>query len=130
MNRLSVFILLLLISSCATHRQLQVVERVSKDTVYINKVQYDSIYVNHDRLLDRSRDTLLIKDKTVEYRYKLLRDTVFKTRVVSIPVVRKVEVIREVHHIPWWSRLLSWIGAIALILLLFCKKVPAKEHFV
>ena len=71
-----------------------------------------------DRQLDRSRDTVYLKDSILEYRYKLLRDTVYKTQIDSIPVIREVEVVREVRHIPWYAKLLSWIGIIALILLL------------
>ena len=67
---------------------------------------------------DVHTDTLFIQDRTVEYRYRLLRDTVYRTRIDSIPVIRAVEVIREVRHIPWWSRLLNWIGALAMIILL------------
>lgn len=111
--------LFLLSAACSTPRQVatQVVREVRTDTLYINNVQYDSIYIFQDKFIDRSRDTLLIKDKTVEYRYSLIRDTLYRTRIDTIPVVREVEVIREVRHIPWWSRLLSGVGAIALILL-------------
>ena len=63
-------------------------------------------------------DTVFIKDVSVEFRYRLLRDTVYQTRVDSIPVLREVEVVREVRHIPWYAKLLSWIGTLALILLL------------
>ena len=63
-------------------------------------------------------DTVFIKDVSVEYRYKLLRDTVYQTRVDSIPILREVEVVREVRHIPWYAKLLSWIGALALLFLL------------
>ena len=72
MKRLLIIILALLstlvLTGCATRRQLQVVERTSVDTVYLSNVQYDSIYISQDKDIDRARDTLLIKDKTVEYR--------------------------------------------------------------
>ena len=110
---------LLTVYSCSTSRHVtQLVERTSVDTVYLSSQHFDSVYVFRDRFTDRSRDTVYLRDVSVEYRYRLLRDTVYKTQIDSIPVVREVEVIREVHHIPWWSRLLSWIGAIALLFLL------------
>lgn len=91
-----------LITGCATGRQIQFVDRIQRDTIYINKVHYDSIYISHDRTTDyhlnplnpqkpSETDTLFIHDRTVEYRYKLLRDTVYKTRIDSIPVIREVE---------------------------------------
>ena len=104
---------------CRSAKQAaQLIREVRTDTLYLSSQHYDSIYVFQDRLLDRSRDTIYIKDSTLEYRYKLLRDTVYQTRVDSIPILREVEVVREVRHIPWYAKLLSWIGAIALILLL------------
>ena len=63
-------------------------------------------------------DTVFIKDVSVEYRYRLLRDTVYKTHIDSIPVIREVEVVREVRHVPWYAKLLSWIGTLALLFLL------------
>ena len=63
-------------------------------------------------------DTLVIHDRTVEYRYRLLRDTVFRTRVDSIPYEVTVVETKVERYVPWWAKVLSWIGAIALILLL------------
>ena len=104
---------------CRSAKQAaQLVREVHTDTLYLSSQHYDSIYVYQDRLLDRSRDTLLIRETNTEFRYKLLRDTVYETQIDSIPVIREVEVVREVRHIPWYAKLLSWIGAIALILLL------------
>ena len=98
----------------ATH----LIREVRTDTLYLSNVQYDSIFVFKDKLTDRSKDTVYIKDSILEYRYRLLRDTVYQTRVDSIPIIREVEVVREVRHIPWYAKLLSWIGALAIILLL------------
>ena len=137
MKRLLIILLALLsalvLTGCATRRQLQVVERTSVDTVYLSNVQYDSIYIFQDRQLDRSRDTLLIKDKTVEYRYRLLRDTIYKTRIDSIPFIHEVEVIREVPRDRNWIDYVCYtitviISGLLLIRLLsyvlFYKKIP------
>lgn len=94
---------LLTVYSCSTSRHVtQLVERTSVDTVYLSNVQYDSIYVFRDRQLDRSRDTIYLRDVSVEYRYRLLRDTVYKTQIDSIPVIREVEVVREVPRPKTW----------------------------
>ena len=108
----------LVLTCCATHRPLQVAEHVTRDTVYINKLHYDSIYVSRDHFTDRTHDTLLIRETKTEYHYKLLRDTVFKVQHDSIPYEVRVVETQVEHHIPWWAKLLSWIGALALILLL------------
>ena len=119
MKHLIIFLTLLTVYSCSTSRHVtQLVERTSVDTLYLSSQQYDSIYVSRDHFTDRSRDTIYIKDSILGYRYKLLRDTVYKTQIDSIPVIREVEVVREVRHVPWYAKLLSWIGTLALILLL------------
>ena len=104
---------------CRSAKQAaQLIREVRTDTLYLSSQHFDSIYVSRDRFTDRSRDTVYIKDSILEFRYRLLRDTVYQTRVDSIPVIREVEVVREVRHIPWYAKLLSWIGALAIILLL------------
>ena len=52
------------------------------------------------------------------HRYKLLRDTIYKVQHDSIPYEVRVVETKVERHIPWWAKLLSWIGALALILLL------------
>ena len=137
MKRLLIILLSLLsalvLTGCATRRQLQVVDRITHDTLYQSNVHYDSIYVSQDKYIDRSRDTLLIKDKTVEYRYRLVRDTVYKTRIDSIPFIHEVEVIREVQRDRNWIDYLCYtitviISGLLLIrvlsYVLFFKKIP------
>ena len=115
---------------CRSARQAaQLIREVQKDTIYLSSLQYDSIYIFQERTSDyhmnplnplkpSETDTVYIKGSILECRYKLLRDTVYKTRVDSIPILREVEVVREVRHIPWYAKLLSWIGALGVILLL------------
>ena len=124
MKRLLVIILAIIAActliGCSSGRQAtKIVHEVSTDSSYQSNVQYDSIIIYQDRLMDRTRDTIYIKDKTVEYRYKMLRDTVYRLRIDSIPVVREVELVREVRHIPWYAKVLSLLGVLLLVLILF-----------
>lgn len=97
MKKLLFIIAVLVCCSCGSTRHVtQLVERVSKDTVYLSNTQYDSIYIFQDKLVDRSRDTLYIKDKSIEYRYKLLRDTVRIVQRDSIPYEVTVTEIKEI----------------------------------
>jgi len=57
---------------------------------------------------------LYIRDVSVEYKYKMLRDTTFIHQVDSIPVIKEVTVTQEVRYIPWYVKVLSWIGFAAL----------------
>ena len=105
MNR-SFLILALLsalaLTGCASHRPLsQPVEHLTRDTVYINKLQYDSIYIdNRQKVYQQS-------------------DTIYKTQIDSIPVIRKVEVVREIpRKYNWIDYLCYTITAIISGLLL------------
>ena len=88
---------------CRSAKQAaQLIREVRTDTLYLSSQHYDSVYVSRDHFTDRSRDTVYIKDSILEYRYKLLRDTVYQTRVDSIPILREVEVVREVPRKRNW----------------------------
>ena len=108
----------LVLTGCASHRPLQVAEHVTRDTVYINKLHYDSIYIDHWQKVYQQSDTIYLDRTKYEYRYRLLRDTVYKTQIDSIPYEVRVVETQVERHVPWYAKLLSWIGALALILLL------------
>ena len=108
-----------LLAGCGTPRKTPVVERVTRDTLYLHQVQYDSIYVSQERYVDRSRDTLYVQERSVEHRYRRLTDTLRIHQVDSVPVIREVEVVREVARTPWYAKLLSAIGLLGLFLFLF-----------
>ena len=126
MKRLLIILLALLsalvLTGCATQRQLQVVDRITHDTLYQSNVHYDSIYVSQDKYIDRSRDTLLIKDKTVEYRYRLLRDTIYKVQHDSIPyqvtVTEVKEITRPLSLFDHLTHFTFWLVVGALLLLI------------
>ena len=99
MKRLLIILLALLsalvLTGCATRRQLQVVDRITHDTLYQSNVHYDSIYVSQDKYIDRSRDTVYLRDVSVEYRYRHLRDTIYKVQHDSIPYQVTVTEVKE-----------------------------------
>lgn len=123
------FIIALVLTGCGSMRQVtQVVEHVQKDTVYLSNIQYDSIYVYQDKYVDRSRDTLYIKDKSIEYRYKLLRDTVRIIQRDSIPyevtIVETKEIVRPLTWFDHLTRFSFWflIGALATFIVTKLRK--------
>ena len=108
-----------LLAGCGTPRKTPVVERIQKDTLYLHQVQYDSVYVYRDRYVDRSRDTLYVQERNVEYRYRRLTDTLRIHQVDSVPVIREVEVVREVARTPWYAKLLAAVGLVVVFLFIF-----------
>ena len=126
MKRLLIILLALLsalvLTGCATRRQLQVVERTSVDTVYLSNVQYDSIYVSQDKYIDRSRDTVYLRDVSIEYRYRHLRDTIYKVQHDSIPyqvtVTEVKEITRPLSLFDHLTHFTFWLVVGALLLLI------------
>lgn len=96
----SFLIICLACCSCGTTRHVLVAEHIHKDTIYLSNIQYDSIYVLQDKYTDRSKDTLLIKETNIEYRYKLLKDTVRIIQRDSIPYEVRITEVMEVHKPP------------------------------
>ena len=107
-----------LLAGCGTQRKLPVVERVTRDTLYLHQVQYDSVFVSQERYVDRSHDTLYVQERSVEHRYRQLTDTLRIHQVDSVPVIQEVEVVREVARTPWYAKLLAAVGLVALLLFL------------
>ncbi len=130
----SVFVIIFAYS-CSTIKTLpaETIKEVTKtDTLYINNVQYDSIYTDRFAQVQKVQgvqdvqgvrvDTLIKELTKYEYKYKLLRDTIYHTKIEvrrdSIPYeVRMVET-KEVRYIPLWVKALAWVGVAAILLLL------------
>lgn len=118
MRRLLCLLFCTLLAGCGTPRETPVVERVMRDTVQVTNVKQDSVFIYRDRTVDRSHDTVYINDRSVAYRYRRLTDTIRIHRVDSVPVVREVEVVREVRRTPWYVKGLAAIGLVSLLLFL------------
>ena len=109
---------LLVCCSCGSTKVVaQTVRDVTVDTVYLSNVQYDSIYIFQERTSDyhmnplnplkpSETDTVLIKDVSVEYRYKLLKDTICVVERDSIPYQVTVTEIKEMTRpLTWYDHL-------------------------
>ena len=118
MKHLIIFLTLLTVYSCSTSRHVtQLVERTSVDTIYLSNVQYDSIYIFQERTSDyhmnplnplkpSETDTVFIKDVSVEYRYKLLKDTIRVVERDSIPYQVTITETKEIQRpLTWYDHL-------------------------
>ena len=83
-------ILASMLSGCRSVQYVPV-EVAKYDTTYINKVQRDSIYQLDSIYIRDKGDTVLITKTKYIYRDKLIRDTVYTSRVDSIQVPYPVE---------------------------------------
>lgn len=118
--------------SCSSTRHVtQLVEHTSVDTVYLSNIQYDSIYIYQERNILPLPDSihlpfygedgrgLYIKDKSIECRYKLLRDTIKHVERDSIPYQVTVTEVKEITRpLTWYdqlTRLTFWLVIGALL---------------
>lgn len=125
-------LILLVCCSCgSTKVATQLVHDIRVDTVYMTNQQYDSIYIYKDKLTDRSKDTIFIKDVSVEYRYKLLRDTVRVIQHDSIPyevtVVETKEITRPLTWFDRLSRAVFWLN-VGFVLLIAIRLIRKFNH--
>ena len=108
-------LLLLLLSSCRTASNTAVpVHSATHDTIFLRKLKYDSVYIDRWQRIEHKADTVFCDRTKTEFRYRLLRDTVYKTRTDTIPVVRQVPVVKKERYTPPFTKFLASLGIIAL----------------
>lgn len=109
-------LLLLLLSSCKTTSTSAIVpvHSATHDTILLSKVKYDSIYIDRWQRIERKADTVFCDRVKTEFRYRLLRDTVYKTRTDTIPVVKQVPVVKKERYTPPFTKFLAYLCIIAL----------------
>lgn len=112
---LIVIVIALLIAGCKGSQHLAVTERITHDTCYISNVQYDSIYIDNLHFIDRASDTIVIRDRKTEFRYKFLRDTIKVVQCDSIPYEVRVIDTKTERYTPWYARTLAFIGFLTLV---------------
>ena len=123
------FLFLLLLSSCKTTSNTTAIVPVhsaTHDTLWLSKLKYDSIYIDRWQRIERKADTVFYDRVKTEFRYRLLRDTVYKTRTDTIPVVKQVPVVKKERYTPPFTKFLACLGIIALgasVIVLLGKKL-------
>ena len=121
--------------SCSTHRHAVTVEReMHTDTVHIAQQHYDSVYIYKDRWLDRTHDTVYIRELSTEYRFKLLRDTLRIVERDSVPYeVVRTETREAERPLSWFdkiARAVFWIvtGAVVIGVATWVAKKAGAKH--
>lgn len=123
-------LLLLLLSSCRTASNTAIVpvHSATHDTILLSKVKYDSVYIDRWQRIERKADTVFYDRVKTEFRYRLLRDTVYKTRTDTIPVVKQVPVVKKERYTPPFTKFLGYLCIIALgasVIVLLGKKLKS-----
>lgn len=127
MKKYFCLLVLLPLCGCRTAHEMQISRVEKTDSTSVTQARYDSVFVGHERSVERLSDTLRITDKVVEYRYKWLRDTVrivlreVQQDSIPYPVVQVQEVERPLG---WFDRLVRAVfwAVCGLILAAVCRK--------
>lgn len=118
------WLLALLLTGCRGATEYVTVEKVVERTDTVREVRLlrDTAHVRDSVFLTQYMlgDTLyIVKYKErVEYRERVKRDTVYKSKrdSVAVPVPYPVEVVKEVEKpLKWWQEGLMWIGALSVL---------------
>lgn len=126
---------------CRSAKQAaQLVREVHTDTLYLSNKQYDSIYIYKDKVSEHhlgtlepsgtlKPDTLYIKEVSIEYRYKLLKDTIRVVERDSIPYEVTITHVKEITRpLTWYdhlSRAILWlnIGFVLIVIVRLIRKL-------
>lgn len=107
--------------SCRSVRYVPV-ETVRSDTVYINRVKLDSVYVMDSVFIDKAGDTIREWRYRYIYKYKDRIDTVYVAKTDSIQVPYPVEVVEyKTPQWCWWT-----LGGVVLLLVPYIIKLINK----
>ena len=108
-------IIILLTSAICSCRSVQYVpvEVIKTDSTYINKVQRDSIYQLDSVYIRDKGDTVLITKTRYLYRDKLIRDTVYMSRIDSVQAPYPIE-----KKLTRWQQFRLDVGGWAIIVVM------------
>ena len=113
---LLLFLAILAATSCTRHVYVPV-ETTKSDTVYLNRVQLDSIYMRDSVFVEKSGDTIREFQYKYIYRFKDRIDTLYISKTDSIQVPYPVEVKYKAPQWCWWT-----LGGIVLLLVPYIVK--------
>lgn len=118
---LLLFLAILAATSCTRHVYVPV-ETTKSDTVYLNRVQLDSIYMRDSVFIEKSGDTIREFQYKYIYRFKDRIDTLYISKTDSIQVPYPVEVVKyKTPQWCWWA-----LGGIVLLLVTYIVKWATK----
>jgi hypothetical protein len=94
------------------------VETTKSDTVYMNRVQLDSIYMRDSVFIEKSGDTIREFQYKYIYRFNDRIDTLYISKTDSIQVPYPVEVVKyKTPQWCWWA-----LGGVILLLVPYIVK--------
>lgn len=102
------------LEGCRPSQEILIERYAERDTLYLDRFHYDSVYIAHDVFTDRTKETLYVKEKDIEVRYKLIHDSI---RVVCIDSIPYTVTITKREEIPRHRNWFDWLSYSALAIL-------------
>ena len=99
------FIIAFSFIGCTTTKYVPV-EKIK--TEYIKDFERDTIIVKDSVYLKKINDTIYIEKYKTLFKSKIQKDTIIKTD--TIPIIKEVEVIKEVNKLKDWQIILMILG--------------------
>ena len=107
---------LLLLTGCTTTKYVPI-ETVRIDTLKVTKYERDSIYIHDSTVVREKGDTMLIEKWHTRWRDRWMHDTIYQSRVDSVP--QPYPVTEYVEHkrskLDWFFIITGIIALIAVI---------------
>ena len=104
-----------LMCSCKTVQYVPVVEKeVIHDSIYLTKLQKDSVWLHDSIRIEAKNDTVRIEKWHTRYVDRLRVDTVVKYKTDSVPKPYPVPQYIE-KPMKWYHKAFMWTGILALM---------------
>lgn len=95
-------------------------DRVLTDTLFRTRWRIDTV-INSDTVkMEQRGDTVVLSSVKWRTRYRVLSDTVYRSRTDSVYIEKPVIVEKEVikNRLNFWQKALAWIGGVTLVIAL------------
>lgn len=107
-NIILFILLMLMLIGCTTIKYVPVTS-VHTDSIYISKVQVDSVYLHDSTIIRQVGDTIYHTEIKYKYKFKLLCDTFTDIQVDTITQVVEVE-----KPLTKWEQTKMELGGVAI----------------
>lgn len=106
------------------------VKEYAKDTLRLS-TKYSDFTAFQDTTTGMLAGTAKNKEKLIDIPMSVKEKVIYKDSIVTKEVPVPVEVEKKVKFVPWYAKILSWIGGISLVaLLLYALRAYLRLHSV
>lgn len=108
----------LLLGSCKVKEKIVEVPipQIKTEIKYIDKVEYDSIYLKDSIYIVQKGDTIYNTKVAYRYKYKYLKDTITINKTDTITRLQKVTEIKVKNQLNVVQKILIYIGLFSLLM--------------